>query len=172
MKSLMAVLAAAAVFMGATAQSGFAQPTGGAKARGDVYNFWQAQGWQQQAHSQARALYHYGQTEQPTPVQAKEHATAARQGVQNAQKSLAELKKANPDNKEAQAAIAKIEELQKKILGHCDMMDKALAKAEHVEMCNCCADILQEVDAVNAQFDKLQKALRIDSTPPKRSGSK
>ncbi|HET6422408.1 MAG TPA: hypothetical protein VFG20_01915 [Planctomycetaceae bacterium] len=166
---LSSVMIAVAVLLGISTQAGLAQQTGGAKARGDVYNFWQAQGWQQHAHTQARVLYHYGQTETPTPTQAREHATAARDGVAKAQKSLAELKKANPDNKDAQAAIVKIEELQKKILGHCDMMDKALAKGDHVEMCACCADILGEVDAVNAEFTKLQKALKIESAAPKRS---
>jgi hypothetical protein len=163
---LSAMLGVAMMALAVMAQVAPAQVTGGAKARGDVYNFWQAQGWQQQAHTQARVLYHYGQTAQPTPEQAKVHATAARQGVVNAQKSLAELKKSNPDNKEAQAAIVKIEELQKKILGHCDMMDKSLAKGDHVEMCACCADIANEVDAVNAEFLKLQKALKIDDAKP------
>jgi hypothetical protein len=36
-------------------------------------------------------------------------------------------------------------------------------------MCACCADILGEVDAVNAEFTKLQKALKIESAAPKRS---
>ncbi len=164
-----AVLVVAAMALAIVGQSASAQMTGGAKARGDSYNFWQTQGWQQQTQSQARALYYYGQTAQPTPAQAKEHATAARQGVVNAQKSLAELKKSNPDNKEALAAIVKIEDIQKKVLGHCDMMDKALAKGDHVEMCSCCADIVHEVDAVNAEMTKLQKALKIESPAlPKR----
>lgn len=163
------VLGIASMAFAMMGPSASAQATGGAKARGDVYNFWQMQGWQQQTHSQARALYYYGQTAQPTPAQAKEHATAARQGVVNAQKSLAELKKSNPDNKEASAAITKIEEIQKKVLGHCDMMDKALDKADHVEMCSCCADIVNEVDAANVEMTKLMKALKIEKTDlPKR----
>ncbi|MDZ4684014.1 MAG: hypothetical protein SH850_02925 [Planctomycetaceae bacterium] len=167
------VLSVAAMTLAMFGQSAVAQVGAANKAKGSTYNFWEAQGWQQQTHAQARALYYYGQTEKPTPEQAKVHATAARQGVVNAQKSLAELKKANPDNKEAQAAIAKIEEVQKKILGHCDMMDKALAKGDHVEMCGCCADIVHEVDAVNAEFTKLQKALKIeDPKLPKRDGQK
>lgn len=141
------------------------------KATGDVYNFWKTMGWQQQTQSHARALYYYGQTAQPTPTQAKEHATAARQGVENAQRSLAELKKSNPDNKDALAAIAKIEEIQKKVLGHCDMMDKALAKGDHVEMCSCCADIVNEVDAVNAEMTKLMKALKIEKTELPKKGA-
>jgi hypothetical protein len=156
----------AAMTVATASQSVFAQAD--AKAKGNAYNFWQSMGWQQQAHSQARSLYYYGQTQQPTPAQAKEHATAARQGIEKAQKGLAELKKDNSDNKEAQEAIAKIEQIQKKILGHCDMMDKALAKADFVEMCSCCSDIQDQVEAANAEMAKLQKALKIEDHAPKK----
>jgi len=138
------------------------------KPKGGSYNFWEAMGWQQHAQNQARSLYHYGQTQQPTPAQAKEHATAARQAIEKSQTHLSQLKKDNPDNKEAQEAIATIEKIQKKILGHCDMMDKALAKADFVEMCSCCADIHEEVDAANAAMAKLQKALKIEDHAPKK----
>ena len=154
-----AMFCVAALTAAMVGQSAFGQAD--MKAKGN-YNFWQAMGWQQQAQSQSRALYYYGQTQQPTPAQAKEHATTVRQGIVNAQKGLAELKKDNPDNKEAQEAIAKIEQIQKKVLGHCDMMDKALAKADHVEMCSCCADIHDDIEAANAEMSKLQKALKIE----------
>lgn len=168
--SVMVVVAA--MTLAIVSQSVDAQDAG-AKQKGNVYNFWQTMGWQQQAQTQSRALYYYGQTEQPTPAQAKEHATAARQGVTAAQKSLAELKKANPDNKEAQAAIAKLEVIQKKVLGHCDMMDQSLAKGDHVEMCSCCSDIFNEIEAANVETAKLQKALKIEHTElPKKSGNK
>jgi hypothetical protein len=167
---LSAVLGVAVMTLAMAGQSALAQS---GKAKGDVYNFWQTQGWQQQAHSQARALYYYGQTQQPTPAEAREHATAARQGIEKAQKSLAQLKKDNPDNKDAQTAIAKIEEIQKKVLGHCDMVDKALAKGDHIEMCACCADMVHDLDAANAEMTKLQKALKIeDQKLPKRDGAK
>lgn len=163
---LSAMLCVGTMTLAMVGQLAFAQS---GKASGDVYNFWKTQGWQQQAHSQARSLYYYGKTQQPTPAQATEHATAARQSIVAAQKSLAELKKSNPDNKEAQAAIAKIEEIQKKVLGHCDMVDKALAKGDHVEMCSCCADMVHDLDAANAEMTKLQKALKIETPAlPKR----
>jgi len=159
MKSVM--LCVTALTLASVGQSAFGQAD--MKAKGNNYNFWQAMGWQQQGQSQARSLYYYGQTAQPTPAQAKEHATAARQGIEKAQKSLAQLKKDNPDNKEAQDAIAKIEAIQKKILGHCDKMDAALAKADFVEMCSCCADIHDEIEAANTEMAKLQKALKIET---------
>jgi len=164
-----AVFSAAILGFVILAQSAFGQAD--MKAKGNSYNFWQAMGWQQQAQSQTRSLYYYGQTQQPTPAQAKEHATAARTAVEKSHGSLAQLKKDNPDNKEAQEAIAKIEAIQKKILGHCDMMDKALSKADFVEMCSCCADIHDQVEAANTEMAKLQKALKIEtpSSLPKKT---
>src|SRR6188768_1180513 len=118
MSKLCSVVCMAALVVASAGQSAIAQKSGAAAKFQGNYNFWQAQGWQQQAQHQSRALYYYGQTENPTPAQAKEHATAARSAVTSSQKHLAELKKANPDNKEAQAAIAKIESINKKVLRH------------------------------------------------------
>lgn len=166
---LATILSIGAITLAVVGQSALAQDGAAAKAKGTAYNFWQSMGWQQQAHSQARALYYYGQTAQPTPAQAREHAAAARQGVEKSQQSLAELKKNHADNKEVQAVIAKIEDIQKKVLGHCDMMDKALAKGDHVEMCACCADVVHEIEAANAEMSKLQKLLKIENPAlPKR----
>ncbi len=136
----------------------FAQAPG--KATGN-YNFWDAQGWQQHAQTQARSLYYYSQTPTPTPEKAKEHALAARTGVVSAQKSLAELKKGNPDNKEAQASITKLEAMHTKLVGHCDMVEKAIAKGEHIELAACCANMFHDIEAANAEMAKLQKALKI-----------
>ncbi|MBS1985896.1 MAG: hypothetical protein JST16_17180 [Bdellovibrionales bacterium] len=169
MKSKWSAILGVAVLTAALAgQSAFGQGGAGAKQKGQ-YNFWEAQGWQHHAQNQARSLYNYSQTPQPTADQAQEHATAARKGVTSAQKSLAELKKSNPDNKEAQAAIAKIEEIQKKVLSHCEMCDKAIAKDDHTGMAACCADIFHDLEAANAEMKKLQKALKIsDPELPKK----
>lgn len=151
----------------ASGSSAFAQGAAGAKMQGN-YNFWQAMGWQQQAQNQARSLYYYGQTLAPTAEQAKEHATAARKAVETSQKHLAELKKANPDNKAAQAAIAKIEAIDKKVLGHCDMCDAAVAKGDYKECGTCCASIVHELHEADDEMKHLQKALDIHHDVPKK----
>jgi hypothetical protein len=47
--------------------------------------------------------------------------------------------------------------------------DKALAKGDHAEMCACCADVVHEIEAANAEMSKLQKLLKIENpTLPKR----
>lgn len=166
---LATMLGIAAITLAMVGQSAIGQDGAAAKAKGTAYNFWRSMGWQQQAHSQARALYYYGQTVQPTHTQAREHATAARQGVEKALQSLAGLKKDHEDNQDVLTAITRIEAIQKKVLGHCDMMDKALAKGDHVEMCACCADVVHEIEAANAEMSKLQKLLKIENPElPKR----
>jgi hypothetical protein len=145
MSKLYSVVCLTALVVAAVVPSAFAQ-SGGAKMQGN-YNFWQAQGWQQQAQHQSRALYYYGQTENPTPEQAREHATAARSAVTSSQKHLAELKKANPDNKDAQAAIA---------------------KGDYKECGTCCADIVHDLHDADVEMKKLQKALSIHDELPKK----
>jgi hypothetical protein len=161
--SQMVLVGLVAFAFGSTAlvgQSAYAQS---GKASGDVYNFWKTQGWQQNAQNQARALYHYGQIPQPISApQAKEHATAVRESVVASQKSLGELKKSNPDNKEALAAIAKIGEIHAKVLGHCDMLDKSLGKSDTADMCDHCADIHHDLAGAEAEMTKLMKALKIE----------
>ncbi|MFO1041684.1 MAG: hypothetical protein U0941_07860 [Planctomycetaceae bacterium] len=160
------VVCMATLVVASVESSVFAQGAG-AKMQGN-YNFWQAQGWQQQAQHQSRALYYYGQTENPTAEQAKEHAKAARSAVASSQKHLAELKKANPDNKEAQAAITKVESINKKVLGHCDMCDQAIAKGDYKECGACCAEIVHDLHDADAAMKTLQKALDIHHEVPKK----
>jgi hypothetical protein len=166
MSKLGTVLCLATLTVTLASQAAFGQG-GDSKALGH-YNFWQSMGWQQQAQHQARSLYYYGQTTTPTPEQAKEHAVAARTSVVSSQKSLAELKKANPDNKEAQTSIAKIESINKKVLGHCDMCDKAIAKGDYKECGTCCASIVQDLHDAGAEMVHLQKALKIHDELPKK----
>jgi hypothetical protein len=165
MSKLCSVVCLASLVVSAVGQSASAQAD--AKFKGN-YNFWGAMGWQQQAQNQSRALYYYGQAPAPSAVQAKEHATAARTAVTSAQKHLAELKKANPDNKDAQAAITKIESINKKVLGHCDMCDKAIAKGDYKECGICCTNIVHDLHDANAEMKKLQKALDIQEEVPKK----
>ena len=162
-----AVLTVAA--MALTSTSGFVHAQAGAKALGHDYNFWETMGWQHHAQNQARSLYVYSQTTQPTPAQATEHATAARASLTSAKKNLAELKKVQPDNKEAQASIAKIEEIHKTLLSHCDKADKAIASGSQEAIAASSADLFHDLDEANAEMAKLQKALKIEKpAPPKK----
>lgn len=159
-------LAALTVAM-ATGQWAQAQEEGAAKALGH-YNFWQSMGWQHQAQHQARSLYYYGQTKDPSADKAKEHAAAARAAVTLSQKHLAELKKTSPNDKAAQASIAKIEEIHKKVLTHCDACDKAVAKGDHTAMSSASADIVHDLHDADAEMKNLQKTLKLNSEVPKK----
>lgn len=136
----------------------------GSKARGEVYNFWVGDTAQRHASDNARSLYYYGQTQEvvPTP-QAKEYVTAVRQNLATCEKAVGVLKKENPDNKDAQAAIAKIGETHKRVLAQCDHLDKELAKdtAEGVKICACCVSMHTDLDKSDAEMKALRKALKI-----------
>ncbi len=141
----------------------------GSKARGESYNFWVGETALSHARDNARSLYYYGQTQVAVPTaQAQEHVTAVRQNLVTCQKAIGELKKENPDNKDAQTAIAKIEGIHKKVLGHCDQLDKDLSKetAEGVKICACCVNMHTELHAADAEMKSLMKALKIKAPEP------
>ncbi len=159
-----------------------AQNDAGSKARGDIYNFWGSKSRQTHAQDHSRSLYYYGQTQQVvgqpqaqpviTPVQAQQHVVGVRENLAASQKGLGELKKSNADNKEALAAIAKIEAIHKKVMGHCEMLDKELGKekTDGATICDCCLDMHADLDAADAEMTKLMKALKIEKLDlPKKS---
>ena len=141
----------------------------GSKARGDIYNFWVGERAQSHARDNARSLYYYGQTQEVVPsAQAQQHVAAVRQNMATSEKAVGELKKDNPDNKDALAAIAKIEGIHKKVLGHCEQLDKDLAKdnADGVKICACCVGMHAEWDAADVEMKNLMKALKIEAPKP------
>lgn len=146
----------------------FAQAGAPIKARGAFgEGFWEAERRQQHAQDHAQILYYYGQAQQPVPVEkVKEHSTGVRQNVAASQKSLTELKKAYADNKEVQAALAKIDAIHKRVGTHCNVLDEQAkaAKTDNVAIHACCADIYHDLAEANAELAKLTKYLKI--TPP------
>lgn len=100
-----------------SATMAFAQAGAPIKARGAFgEGFWEASKRQRHAQDHAQILYYYGQAQQPVAVEkVKEHSTAVRQNVVASQKALTEAKKAYADNKDVQAAVAKIEAIHKKV---------------------------------------------------------
>ncbi len=141
----------------------------GSKMRGEDYNFWVGERAQSHAQDNVRSLHYYGQTQEVVPApQAQEHVTAVRQNLATVEKSVVVLKKANPDNKDVQAAIANIAELHKKVLMQCDNLDKELAKdtAEGVKIRSTCVKMHADLDKANAEMKALMKALKIEAPQP------
>jgi hypothetical protein len=141
----------------------------GSKARGDAYNFWVGERAQSHARDNARSLYYYGQTQEVVPTaQAQLHVTAVRENLATCQKTVGELKKENPDNKDALASIAKIEAIHKKVLTQCDHLDKELAKetAEGAKICACCVGMHDDLDQADVEMKNLMKALKIKAPEP------
>ncbi len=146
-----------------------AQPRDAAsKARGNTYQFWVGQSAQTHARNGARSLYYYGQApDVVTPAQAQHHVQEVRQGLATSQHALNELKRGNADNPEVLASIAKLEALHKKVLGHCGVVDEHLAKSDvdHAELCECCLDMHADLEAADAEMQRLMKALKIEKLP-------
>lgn len=175
MKTFLQALTIAGLLV-ASATPVLAQAGAPIKARGAFgEGFWEAEKRQQHAQDHAQILYYYGQTQQPVPAEkVKEHSTAVRQNVAASQKSLTELKKAYADNKEVQAALAKIDAIHKKVGTHCDVLDEQAkaAKTDNVAIHACCADIYHELAEARAELAKLTKSLKISPPePPKKAAA-
>jgi hypothetical protein len=157
-----------------------AQPSGvPIKARGAFgEGFWEASKRQEHARDHSQILYNYTQPQQsqqqPQPIAAskvQEHSTAIRQNVEAAQAALVAPRKAYVDNKEVQAALAKIEALHVKVCGHCDVLDAQVKSAttDTVVIHDCCVDAYKDLDEANEELTKLLKSLKITNpAPPKR----
>ena len=52
----------------------------------------------------------------------------------------------------------------KKVLGHCEQIDKQFkdGKGDSTENFSCCADMHSDLDAADAEMDKLMKSLKIE----------
>lgn len=74
----MSLAALTLLLVGQTASA--AQAVSGSKARGDVYNFWQSQGWQHRAQTPAHVhvIHHRGHAVHFAPVQIREQAMPVR----------------------------------------------------------------------------------------------
>lgn len=154
----------------------FAQAGAPIKARGAFgEGFWEASKRQQHAQDHAQILHYYAQSQEPiAPEKAKEHSTAIRQNVTASHKALAEAKKTYADNKDVQAAVAKIEAIHKKVGAHCDLLDAqaGAAMTDNVAIHKCCADIYHDIAEADSELAKLIKTLKIAKPePPKKSAA-
>ncbi len=169
MKTLTHLTLAVVVGLGLAAQVMADVPRdAGSKAHGEIYNFWVPKSSQSHAQDHARSLYYYGRTQQPLSAPpAQQHVKAIRQNLSTCQQGLGEMKKANPDNKEAQTAITKIEVIHTKVLEQCDMLDKECCKekCDSTLVCDCCAGVHHDLKTADSEMDKLQKALKIEELP-------
>ncbi len=128
------------------------------------------------ARDHARTLYHYGRRWQSVPKERiEEHVAGVRSNLDAANKEMATLKAAKPDDKDVQTQVATIEGHFAKCDEMCKMMQETAAsdKPDMDKMCDCCATMCRELDAANAQHDKLMKKLGIEALEdPKSEGSK
>lgn len=149
------------------ASSAFGQPADH-KITGDAFRGHQARTYQRHARDYSQMLYYEGRYQQPTnPQAAKPHVAAIRSNVNAANKALDKVKEANSAKPEVAKSIDKIKERHAKVIAQCDELDTHLAKADKdtTEMCDCCMEIMDELDAASADTEKLLKDLKAAEMP-------
>jgi hypothetical protein len=83
--------------------------------------------------------------------------------LKSAQKPVAKVKTAHPQDKDVQRIAKQVEEHYAQVAMLCDMIDKNVAsdKADHVKLCECCVGIHKELSAAEKAHDELMKTLKV-----------
>ena len=154
----------------------FAQNDAGAKIRGDAWNGGQVRTYQRHAQDRSQMLFYYSQSKEPlAKTEAKELVTGIKKDLTAADKALAKLKADHAKEPEVLKQIALIEKHQARAHEVCGMAEEQCAKehGDHVVICECCADMWNELDAAQVETKKLLKMLKIEELPvPKKATEK
>jgi hypothetical protein len=149
----------------------------GSKIRGDAMQGHEAVTYQRHAQDRSQILYHYSHTQQPIPKQeAKELVGGIKSDLAAADKALAKLKTEHAKEPEVVKLIETIEKQHAKAHQVCGMAEEQCLKehGDHVVIANCCTEMWQELDAAQANTQKLLKLLKIEKleTPKKVEAKK
>lgn len=154
----------------------FAQLDAGAKIRGDAWNGGRVQTYQRHAQDRSQLLFYYSQSKEPLPKQeAKDLVAGIQKDLSEAEKALAKLKADHAKEPEVVKQIALIEKHHAKAKEVCGMAAEQCEKehGDHVVVCDCCADMWNEMDAAQVETQKLLKMLKIEKLPiPKKAAEK
>jgi len=136
----------------------------------------EAQTYQRSARDRAQIIYYYQQAEVKLPkAQLKEQVAAVRRDLSAADKALESLKTQHSKEPDVVKLISSIEEHHKKAHEHCGMSEELCKKEhdDHAVMADCCSGMWHELDAAQAETEKLMKSLKIDKLqPPKKTEAK
>lgn len=144
----------------------------GSKIRGEAMAGHEVQTYQRHAQDRAQMLYYYSQAPQPIPKQqAQELVAGVRKDLTAAEKALEKIKVERAKDKEVLDQIALIKKHQAKASEVCGMAEELCAKehGDHVAVGDCCGQMWHELDAAQAETQKLLKMLKIEklAAPPK-----
>lgn len=146
------------------------------KITGDAFRGREAEIYQRHARDYSQMLYYSGRSEVPVdPQVAKQHVAGIRKNVEAANKALDSLKGSNAGKPAVGKAIDKIKDRHKKVIAKCDELDAHIAKADKdmTAMCDCCAEVTDELDAAAKETEALLKELKLNELPkPTKSTGK
>lgn len=141
----------------------------GSKIRGEAIPGYAAEMHQRNAQNRMQMLYYYSQAAQPLPKQeAKELVTGIKADITAADKALAQLKTQHAKEPEVVKLIDTIQKHHAKAQQVCGMAEEHCLKehGDHVAIANCCTDMWHELDAAQAETQKLLKLLKIEKLVP------
>lgn len=141
------------------------------KITGEYFRPYSASTYHRGAITHAEALDYYGRRYSQIPAEtAKEHAAEIRRNLKAAKKEYAKLEKEAKGDKKVQAHLKAIQEHQAKAEAMCDELDKAATDGKTIA--SCCLEISKELEAAEAENEKLKATLGVAKPAAKSPSGK
>ncbi len=141
------------------------------QARGDAHGNYEFEAHRVQTHQMhardyAEIVFQQSQIKTPLPPEeAVEYVGSVKQSIASANKALDKLQAAHPKDEAVQKSAENIKKFHKSALAHCDMCESACkkpAEGNKTVVAKCCADMVKDLDAAQAETGKLMKHLKIE----------
>lgn len=139
----------------------------GNSSRGHSGSYYSGRSQQSYARHQGEILYSYGKANASVPKQiVQQHTDAIKASSQAAIKDFDKLKAAAAEHPSVVKQIEAIQDHHKQVLALCDMLaaEAKNAEGDSVKICECCVNIVKELDAAEKKAEALKEPLKID--PP------
>lgn len=178
MKTIRSLMLGAALVLTATLTA--QAQNAASQARGDAHGTYEFQAHrlhthQTHARDYAGIIFQQEQVKTPLPPEEKlEYVASVKQSITSANKALEKLEAAHPKDEVVKKSVEKIKALHKSALKHCDMCEGACKKpAEGSKdvISACCVDMVKDLDAAQAETEKLMKHLKIEKLTPLKKGA-
>ena len=154
-----------ALVLGATLA--FAQRDATSKITGEAYRVHAQSLYQNHAADHANLVYSYSKASAPVPKAAiQDHITAVQKNLDAAKAQLAQSKKTYKDDTTVQQLLASIEKHYAQCTDQCKSMSGDAALSDMKMVNSCCGMKCEEMQAAQADMDKLTQHLGIKKLEP------
>jgi len=149
------------------ASTAFAQRSAASKLTGEAYSVHAQSMHQRHAADRANLLYRYSTAPNPVPkAVVQEQMAGVRKDLTAAKTELAKSKQAHSSDMEIRQLLTSIEKHYAQCEEHCKTMDDDSKMADMQMVHTCCGKMCEEMQAAEADLEKVMKKLGIKKLEP------